>query len=78
MLRTNADKLPIISVAGSVWHPKSSARARVTADGLATWLPAVAGITYNARIGDTALGWAADHLEPGVSTRHKDDAHNDS
>jgi len=41
-------------------------------------VPAVAGITYNAKIGDNCIGWAADHLEPGVSTRHKDDAHNAS
>ena len=78
MLKTNKDKLPIVSVSGVVWHPKNGAKARVSADGVANWLPATAGITYNAKIGDSALGWAADHLEPGVSTRHKDDAHNDS
>ena len=78
MLKTNADKLPIISVAGVVWHPKLGGRARVNVDGQAYFLPSVGGITYNVKIGDPCLGWAADHLEPGVSTRHKDNDHNSS
>ena len=78
MLRTNADKLPILSVGGVVWHPKGGSRIRINVDGQALFLPAVGGITYNAKIGDCCMGWAADHLEPGVSTRHKDDAHNES
>ena len=78
MLRTNADKLPVLSVAGAVWHPKGGSRTRINVEGQAIWVPAVAGITYNAKIGDSCLGWAADHLEPGVSTRNKDDAHNES
>ena len=78
MLRTNADKLPILSVSGVVWHPKRGSTARISADGMATWLPSVGSITYNAKIGDSCMGWAADHLEPGVSTRHKDDDHNSS
>ena len=77
-LRTNVDKLPIVSVAGVVWHPKNGATPRISADGNAIWVPSVAGITYNAKIGDNCIGWAADHLEPGVSTRQKDDAHNAS
>jgi len=77
-LRTNADKLPILSVGGVVWHPKGGQRIRINVDGQAMWVPAVGGITYNAKIGDCCIGWAADHLEPGVSTRHKDDAHNES
>jgi len=77
-LRTNADKLPVISVQGEIRHPKNGANPRINVDGNAIWVPAVAGITYNAKIGDNCIGWAADHLEPGVSTRHKDDAHNAS
>ena len=30
------------------------------------------GITYNVRVGDRAIGWAADHTEPGVTVRNKD------
>jgi len=76
MLRTNADKLPVISVGGAVWHPKGGRYTRINVDGQALLLTAVGGIVYNAKIGDPCIGWAADHLEPGVSTRHKDDDHN--
>ena len=78
MLRTNADKLPVVSVGGAVWHPKGGATTRINVDGQALLLTGVGGIVYNAKIGDPCVGWAADHLEPGVSTRHKDDAHNAS
>jgi len=76
MLKTNADKLPVLSIGGVVWHPKSANRIRISVDGQAVWLPGTGGIVYNAKIGDPCMGWAADHLEPGVSTRHKDEAHN--
>ncbi len=36
-------------------------------DGRATVLPGMFGIAYNVRCGDRAFGWAADHVEPGVS-----------
>lgn len=36
-------------------------------DGRATMLPGMFGIAYNVRCGDRAFGWAADHVEPGVS-----------
>ena len=78
MLNTNADKLPILAVGGAVWHPRKGDRVRVSTDGNVKWLPAVGSITYNAKIGDSCMGWVADHLEPGVSTRHKDDEHNSS
>jgi len=78
MLRTNADKLPVISVSGVVWHPRSGGRVRINVDGQAIFLTSTGGIVYNAKIGDPCVGWAADHLEPGVSTRHKDNDHNAS
>ncbi|MCL2217954.1 MAG: DUF4438 domain-containing protein [Defluviitaleaceae bacterium] len=76
MIKTNKDKLPIVSVAGAVWHPKGGAAGRITVDGGVIWLQGTGGITYNAQIGDPCIGWVADHLEPGVSTRHKDDEFN--
>jgi len=76
MIKTNSDKLPIVSVSGVVWHPKGGAAGRVTVDGDVLWITGTGGITYNAKIGDPCIGWAADHLEPGVSTRNKDDEHN--
>jgi len=30
------------------------------------------GITYNVRVGDPALGWVGDHVEPGVSLKNRD------
>jgi hypothetical protein len=30
----------------------------------------MSGMIYNARVGDPAFGWAADHLEPGASIAH--------
>ena len=42
-------------------------------DGRATTLPGMYGIAYNARVGDRAFGWAADHVEPGVSIAHADE-----
>ena len=76
MIKTNKDKLPVVSVAGEVWHPKGGAAGKVTANGDILWMAGTGGITYNAQIGDTCMGWVADHLEPGVTTRHKDDEHN--
>ncbi|MDR0272178.1 MAG: DUF4438 domain-containing protein [Clostridiales bacterium] len=75
-MRTNKEKLPIVSVSGTVWHPKGGERGRMTADGDVVWLQGTGGITYNAKIGDPCIGWVADHLEPGVSVRHKDDEFN--
>jgi len=67
-----------MSVSGVVWHPKFGGRPRVNVDGQAYFVPGTGGIVYNVKIGDPCLGWASDHLEPGVSTRHKDNDHNSS
>jgi len=76
MLRTNSDKLPIVSVGGVIWHPKMGTAGRTTIEGTVVWLPGTGGITYNAKIGDPCNHWAADHLEPGVTIRHKEAEHN--
>jgi hypothetical protein len=76
MLKTNKNKLPMQSVSGVVWHPKMTAAGRTTIEGKVVWLPGTGGITYNAKIGDNCNHWAADHLEPGVSLRHKENDHN--
>jgi hypothetical protein len=43
---------------------------QASADGTARILPGMSGMIYNARVGDPAFGWAADHLEPGASIAH--------
>jgi len=36
--------------------------------------PGMSGVVYNTRVGDPAFGWAADHVEPGVSIANPDAA----
>lgn len=56
------------SVVGQISNPTAAKTPYViSADGEAVVLPSVGGITYNIRIGDSAIGWAADHVEPCVS-----------
>lgn len=70
-MRTNADKLVAISVMGEITNPTVRPGGyRITHDGRPVVLPGVGGITYNLRVGDPAVGWAADHAEPGVSLRN--------
>lgn len=76
MIKFNKDDLPILLVQGEVRHSRSSENYRHTMDGEPMILPATGGITFNAKIGDRCVGWAADHLEPGVTTRNSDDACN--
>jgi hypothetical protein len=72
MIRTNSDKLVKISVIGEVVSPViGDAIYKVTADGEPVILPGVGGITYNIRVGDPAVGWMADHVEPGVSLENR-------
>ncbi|MCL2240560.1 MAG: DUF4438 domain-containing protein [Defluviitaleaceae bacterium] len=77
-MKTNGERLPVVSVSGKVWHPKMGQAGRTTIEGNVVWVPGTGGITYNAKIGDCCVGWAADHLEPGVSIRHKDNDHNNA
>ena len=70
MLRTNQEKLPIISVEGRVAHPGYNGRGYYDPDGQMDFLVGTGGITYNAKIGDNAIDWAADHLEPGVTIKN--------
>lgn len=76
MLKTNLDKLVAISVQGEVSHPGVRGAYRVGWDGVARVLPGTGGITYNVRIGDSCIGLAGDHVEPGVTTKNKDEISN--
>ncbi|MFW9913330.1 MAG: DUF4438 domain-containing protein [Candidatus Thorarchaeota archaeon] len=71
-VKTNADKLVKISVTGEVASPVSRFAYRISHDGKPMVLPGVGGITYNLRVGDPAVGWKADHVEPGVSIENKE------
>jgi hypothetical protein len=76
MLKTNRDRVVAISVQGEVSHPGLRRPYSVGWDGVARVAPATGGITYNVRIGDPCLGWAGDHVEPGVSVKNKDEIPN--
>jgi hypothetical protein len=74
MLRTNADRLVEVSVQGEVWPPSGAQHQyKATSEGTGTVSLGMAGICYGARVGDPAFGWEADHLEPGVSIRNRQD-----
>ena len=75
MLHTNRDRLPILSVQGQVTHPTFRS-GTIDTEGRVGYFPGTGGITYNAKIGDPCCGWAADHLEPGVSSKNPDEKMN--
>lgn len=71
MFRINAEELVSISAFGEVTSPISDPSPyMVSAEGRPVVLPGVGGITYNVKVGDTAVNWAADHVEPGVSIKN--------
>lgn len=71
-IRTNRDRLIIQAVIGAIVDPPANIMMpyRVSADGELMVMPGTGGITYNARIGDSAIDWWADHVEPAVSIRN--------
>jgi len=73
LIRTNRDKLIKQAVLGKVSPPGWRGPYRVGYDGVPRVVPGTGGITYNLRVGDPAIGWKGDHVEPGASTKDKDD-----
>jgi len=73
-LTSNEDELVEMAVCGYVSQPSLRPGAYTHyPDGRGVILPGMFGITYNARAGDRAFGWAGDHVEPGVSIAHPDE-----
>ena len=70
MLKTNAEKLIKIAVMGEI-AALLFAMSTTFQQQANPALPGVGGITYNLRVGDPAVGWEADHVEPGVSVENK-------
>ena len=75
-MQINRDKLVAISVGGEASHPKSVYPYRITTEGQARVLPGTGGITYKVQIGDSCMGLAVDHVEPGVTIRRADAVEN--
>ena len=69
MLKTNKDKLVMISIQGEVSHPRASVPYRISVDGVPRVLPGTGGITYSHKIGDSCMDLVGDHVEPGVTTK---------
>lgn len=74
VLHTNSDKVIEQAVLGKVSAPQvqKGREWRLGTDGVPHSLPGVGGITYNFKVGHSALDWAADHVEPGVSLKAED------
>lgn len=73
-LQWNLDDLVEMAVTGQVSQPAMRRGGYVhRPDGVGEVLPGMYGITYSARVGDRAFGWAGDHVEPGVSIAHKNE-----
>ena len=73
VLETNETHLVEIAVTGDVSQPGLRYPGYTPdAQGMARILPGMAGVAYNARVGDPAFGWAGDHVEPGVSIANAD------
>ena len=70
-LQANVDRLVMVAVQGQVAPPQQWEVFEVDHKGKPFALPSTGGITYNVKVGDSAFGWAGDHIEPGVST-HSD------
>ena len=67
----NKDRLVMVSVMGQIAHPTfpglPAEPYRLAADGTAFLLPTYGGIVYNVSVGESAFGWMADCVHPGVS-----------
>src|SRR5260370_10815892 len=66
-LATSEDRLVSLGVEAVISHPTESGAYDVDHFGRPIILPGMAGICANVRVGDRVFGWAADHLEAGVS-----------
>jgi len=73
MLTTNLSQLVKISVLGEIANPAMpglpASPYLVSADGAPLILPSFGGIVYNVKLGDRALGWAGELIQPGVSIK---------
>lgn len=74
MLYINKNNLVEMGVCGKVSPPEGRAGRTVCNNGETFLGPRTGGICYNVKVGDSAFGWAGDHIEPCVSTRATDEA----
>lgn len=78
-METNENNLVEMSVIGEVSSPVSGSQPySITPEGKPMVLPGIGGITYNVKVGDSAVQWEADHVEPCVSVKNKDREENNA
>src|SRR6478609_2355012 len=69
----NREQLVGVSVQGNIvspeYPPLPASPYVIGADGRPQLLPSQGGIVYNVHVGDSAFGWLADLVQPGVSIR---------
>lgn len=73
MVRDNRQQLVEMAVGGEVWPAALRSPYRPDAQGISKVWMGTAGVILNVRVGDAAYGWAADHVEPAVSIRNRQD-----
>jgi len=73
-LEVNRDRLVEMAVTGYVREPFiTPATYRISPEGTVAALPGTGSITYNFRVGDSAVDMAGDHVEPSVSITNDGD-----
>lgn len=76
MIKTNKERIPIISVIGEISMPIRRFPYTIGHEGDLFAFPGTGGIIYNVKVGDKVFGWVGDHIEPGVSVKLKDENEN--
>jgi len=67
-IKSNYNSLIQMSIAGYVSQPAFRSPGYIPDnDGKSVIFPGMYGVSNNIKVGDKAFGWAADHIEPGVS-----------
>lgn len=74
-MRINREKLVKIAVNGQVDHPRMKG-FRVGYDGKGRMPIGTGGITYSHAVGDSCMGLAGDHVEPGISLANPSNGEN--
>ncbi|HNX30479.1 MAG TPA: DUF4438 domain-containing protein [Holophaga sp.] len=67
MLKTNKASIVEFLLECQPGPPRTNGLWKVDHEGNPFLLPGIGGITLNLQVGDSAFGWAGDHIEPGVS-----------
>ncbi len=82
MVKTNRDRLVMMSMMGQVTSPGYPAIPavphQIDRDGKPRLLPSLGGIVYNVKVGDPVFGWAGDNIEPGVAIKAPDAGANEA